>query len=126
MRAPPRNGAKEEVMLSSRFRDPDRRLFFARAMLFPNRIEFSGLALTGMYHRMLMLENVEQVEWKVGQVKAANLTIWMRDGDKIQVWMNGAGLWKYMIDANVRSLSRQLPESSSTRPDDGTSPHGEA
>ena len=111
MHSPTNYSVGEEVMLSSRFRDPDRRLFFAKALLFPNRIEFSGIALTGMYHRMLLLENVEQVEWRAGQVKTTNLTIWMRDGNKVQVWMNGAGLWKYMIDANVRTLARQLPES---------------
>ena len=112
MHSPTNFSIKEEVMLSSRFRDPDRRLLFAKAMLFQNRIEFSGIALTGMYHRMLLLENIEQVEWRAGQIKATNLTIWMRDGDKVKLWMSGAGLWKYMIDANVRNLSRQLPMSS--------------
>ena len=108
------NGSsKEEILLSSRFRDPDRRLFFARAALFANRIEFSGLALTGMYRRLLFLKNIERVDWKAGQVRTANITLWMRNGDKIQFWMNGAGLWKYMIDANVRNLSRQLPSSTS-------------
>ena len=97
-------------MLTGRFRDPQQRLFFTRALLFPNRIEFSGMALTGMYHRLLMLDGIEHVEWKAGQVKKANLTFWMRDGRKLRFWMHSAGLWKYMIDANVRNLSRQLPE----------------
>ena len=100
---------KEDVLLSSRFKDPGRRLFFARASLFANRIELSGLALTGMYKRLLFLKNIERVEWKVGQIRKANITLWMRDGDKMHLWMNGAGLWKYMIDANVRNLSHQLP-----------------
>lgn len=104
---------KENVMLSSRFRDPEKRLLFARALLFPNRIEFSGIALSGFYRRLLFLKQIERVEWKVGQSRAANLTIWTRDGQKMQFWMNGAGLWKYMIDANVRNLSRQLPTASS-------------
>ena len=100
---------REEVMLTSRFRDPQQRLFFTKALLFPNRIEFSGMALTGMYHRLLMLDSIEQVEWKAGQLKKANLTFWMRDGRKLRFWMHSAGLWKYMIDANVRKLSHQLP-----------------
>ena len=102
--------SKEEILLSSRFKEPGRRLFFARAALFANRIELSGLALTGIYKRMLFLNNIERVDWKVGQIRKANITFWMRDGDKMQLWMNGAGLWKYMIDANVRNLSRQLPD----------------
>lgn len=97
-------------MLTSRFRDPQKRLFFTKALLFPNRIELSGMALTGMYHRLLMLDGIEHVEWKAGQLKKANLTFWMRDGTKLRYWMNSAGLWKYMIDANVRNLSRQLPQ----------------
>ncbi len=101
---------KEEIMLTSRFRDPKRRLFFTRALLFPNRIEFSGMALNGMYHRLLMLDGIEQVEWKAGQIKKANLTFWMRDGSKLRFWINSAGLWKYMIEANVRNLSRQLSQ----------------
>lgn len=100
---------KEEVLLTSRFRDPQQRLFFTKASLFPNRIELSGMALTGMYHRLLMLDGIEQVEWKAGQIKKANLTFWMRDGRKLRFWINCAGLWKYMIEANVRDLSRQLP-----------------
>lgn len=106
--------SKEEIMLSSRFRDPGRKLFFARASLFANRIELSGMAFSGMYKRLLFLNNIERVEWKIGQARAANLTFWLRNGDKMQLWMNGAGLWKYMIDANVRNLSRQLPSAANT------------
>jgi hypothetical protein len=113
MHADPSAPAKEDVMLSSRFRDPGQRLFFARALLFPNRIEFSGMALSGMYRRLLLLENVEQVEWRAGQARASNLTFWLRDGGKMQLWMNTAGLWKYMIDANMRNLSMQLPAAAS-------------
>lgn len=112
---------KEEVMLTSRFRDPHRRLFFTKALLFPNRIEFSGMALNGMYHRLLMLDGIEQVEWKAGQIKNANLTFWMRDGSKLRYWMNSAGLWKYMIDANVRNLSRQLPQNAGPSKDGSVS-----
>lgn len=107
----PDDRVKGEAILSSRFRDPEKRLFFARALLFPNRIEFSGLTMSGMYRRLLLLENIEQVEWRAGQAKAANLTLWLRDGGKFRVWVNTAGLWKYMIEANVRNLSRQLPQS---------------
>lgn len=100
---------KEEVLLTGRFRDPQQRLFFTKALLFPNRIELSGMALTGMYHRLLMLDGIEHVEWKAGQVKKANITFWMRDGRKLCFWMHSAGLWKYMVEANVRNLSHQLP-----------------
>jgi len=99
----------EESLLSSRFRDPDKRLFFARASLFPNRIEFSGFAFSGMYRRLLLLKHIERVEWKVGQKSAPNIILWLRDGKKKHLWLNGAGLWKYMIEANVRNLPRQLP-----------------
>lgn len=97
-------------MLTSRFRDPHRRLFFTKALLFPNRIELSGMALTGMYHRLLMLDGIDHVEWRAGQIKNANITFWMRDGSKMKLWMHSAGLWKYMVDANVRKLPYLLPQ----------------
>ena len=99
----------DEALLSSRFRDPERRLFFARAILFANRIELRGFSLSGMYRKLLLLKNIERVEWKVGQSRNANITLWMKNGDKKHLWINAAGLWKHMIDANVRNISRQLP-----------------
>ncbi|MEZ4702978.1 MAG: hypothetical protein R2834_21780 [Rhodothermales bacterium] len=100
--------APEDVMLSSRFRDPEQRLLFARAHLFPNRIEFSGITLGGVYRKMLLLEQVEQVEWRAGQIRAANMILSLRDGSTFKFWVSTAGLWKYLIDANMRTLSRQL------------------
>ncbi|MDZ4701865.1 MAG: hypothetical protein SH809_19295 [Rhodothermales bacterium] len=99
---------QEDVMLASRFRDPEHRLLFARAYLFPNRIEFSGITLSGVYRKMLLLENVEQVEWRTGQIRAVNLILSLRDGSTYKFWVSTAGLWKYLIDANMRTLSRQL------------------
>jgi hypothetical protein len=99
---------QEEVMLTSRFRDPEHRLLFARAYLFPNRIEFSGITMSGVFRKMLLLENVEQVEWRAGQVRAVNLILSLRDGSTYKFWVGTAGLWKYLIDANMRTLSRQL------------------
>ena len=104
--------SKEETLLSSRFRDPEQRLFFAKANLFPNRIEFSGFAFSGTYRRLILLKHIERVEWRVGQKNAPNIIFWLRNGKKKQLWFNGAGLWKYMIDANVRNISRQLPPKS--------------
>ena len=103
----------ETVMLSGRFRDPERRLLFARALLFENRIEFSGLTLSGRYFRQLLLECVEHVEWRSGQAKRPNLIIRLRGGETLRVWMNAAGLWKYEIEKYVRSLSHLLPERAS-------------
>jgi hypothetical protein len=106
---PPSSIAKrDEVMLSSRFRLPEHHLLFSRASLFSNRIEFSGLGLGGVYRRMLWLEHVEQVEWRPAQVRAVNLILSLRDGSTFKCWVNTAGLWKYLIDANLRMLSRQL------------------
>lgn len=100
--------SQEDVMLASRFRDPEHRLLFARAYLFPNRIEFSGITLGGVYRKMLLLENVEQVEWRAGQIRTVNLILSLRDGSTYKFWVSTAGLWKYLIDANMRTLSRQL------------------
>lgn len=95
-------------MLSSRFRDPEQRLLFARAQLYANRIEFSGITFGGVFKKRLLLDQVEQVEWRTGQIRAANMILSLRDGSKYQFWVSTAGLWKYLIDANRRVLSRQL------------------
>ena len=100
-------------MLSGRYWDPEQRLLLARARLYLNRIEFTGLALNGKYRRLLWLENVKQVDWRVGQTRSVNLILWLRNGEVVRVWMNSAGLWKYQIDANIRCIARMLPEHTS-------------
>ena len=106
---------RDEALLSSRYRDPRRTLFFARAQLFDDRIEFFGITWTGLHRRRLPLWEVSRVDWRAGRQRSPNLILRLHTGEVIKVWMSGAGLWKYLIDANVQSLPLSLPEATTVR-----------
>jgi hypothetical protein len=101
---------RDDALLSSRFRDPRRKLFYARAQLYEDRIEFFGISWKGVERRSIPLFDLARVDWRAGRERSANLILRLHSGEVIKIWMNGAGLWKYLIDANVHSLPLSLPE----------------
>ena len=66
MSALPHEKRSTHLLLSSRFRYHDRRMFFGRMQLFQDRIEVFGLHWSGIHRRTIPLSEVEQVEWWTG------------------------------------------------------------
>ena len=108
------NTALEQPLLTSRFRYADRRFLFGRAHLYPDRIELFGLHWTGIHRHTIVLDEVARLSWRTDSQRAANMTLYLRDDDPVRLWINGAGLWKYQIDARLGkrlNVTDELPGS---------------
>ena len=102
------------VLLSSRFRYAHRRFLFSRARLYRDRITLWGLGWTGLHRRTISLRDVVRLNWRTDSHRAANMTIYLRDAEPVRLWVNGAGLWKYEVDALLGqrlSVANDLPGS---------------
>ena len=106
MSALPHEKRSTHLLLSSRFRYPDRRMFFGRMQLFQDRIEVFGLHWRGMHRRTIPLSDVEQVEWWTGAPDRVNLEIRLHTGEALPVWVQGAGLWKFKIEEHAERIDR--------------------
>lgn len=96
-----RSNNSEHLLLTSSFRYADRRFLFGRAQLYPDRIELFGLHWTGIHRRTIALGEVVRLSWRTDSQRLANMTLYLQDDDPVRLWINGAGLWKYQIDARL-------------------------
>lgn len=74
------------------FRDPT--LFFARARLYPDRLELSGWRLRGRYHRAIPIKQVLQVDL----LSDDSLAIWLSIGETVRLRIGQASRWKEEIE----------------------------
>ena len=95
----------EHLLLSSSFRYADRRFLFGRVRLYGDRIELFGLHWRGIHRRTIALRNVVRLSWRTDTERSANMTLYLHDDEPVRLWVEGAGLWKYQIDAR---LGKQL------------------
>ncbi len=109
-----RNTNSEHPLLSSRFRYADRRFLFGRIRLYRDRIDLFGLHWRGLHRRTIALREVARLSWRTDTERSANMTIYLRDDEAVRLWVEGAGLWKYQIDArlgNQLNVADDLPGS---------------
>ena len=102
------------MLLSSSFRYADRRFLFGRARLYWDRIELYGLHWRGLHRRTIALRDVLRLSWRTDSLRSANMTLYLRDEEPVRLWVEGAGLWKYQIDAclgNQLNVADDLPGS---------------
>lgn len=95
------------------FRYGDRRMLFARARLFEDRLELSGLHWRGWHQRTIPLSQIKSVDWWSGAESGPNFVLHLRNSDSLSLWMKGAGLWKYRIEEHAPNLT----DEQSRRPD---------
>ena len=95
------NNESGQLLLTSSFRYADRRFLYGRAQLYPDRIDLFGLHWTGIHRRTIVLDEVARLSWRTDSQRAANMTLYLRDDDPVRLWIDGAGLWKYQIDARL-------------------------
>lgn len=88
------------VLLSTRFRFSDRRLFFTRSRLFFDRIELSGWLLGEHFSRSIPLDSFSRVEW---QVESADPTavIYLEDGEVLRLEFDKWRLWKHALELRL-------------------------
>ncbi|MEQ9103257.1 MAG: hypothetical protein RIE53_01020 [Rhodothermales bacterium] len=76
------------VLLKSRAKFPDRRVFLGRARLLPDRLLFTGLG----WSRTIMMDDIHGVGWSGGVV-----TVELQDGEIIDFEVKAPGSWKFAI-----------------------------
>ena len=102
------------VLLSSSFRYADRRFLYARARLYADRIEFYGVHWTGVHRSTIALHDIARLSWRTDSQRSANMTIYLHNDEAVRLWIEGAGLWKYQIDARLGkrlNVADELPGS---------------
>ena len=105
---------EERVLLTSRFRCEHHRVLWGRARLYPDRIELIEIRWTGVRRRTILLRDVERISWRTDTQRTANISIYRHNDSPARFWIQGAGLWKYQIDAclgNRLSIADDLPGS---------------
>ncbi len=82
------------VLRTGRFTFRDPTLFFARARLYPDRLELSGWRLRGRYRRSIPIKQVLQVDL----LSDDSLMIWLSIGETVRIRIDQAARWKEAIE----------------------------
>ena len=108
--------SSKHVLRFSPFQYADRRLLFARARLYEDRITLSGLGWTGWHKQTVQLKAVENIDWWAGTCDEVNFALHLRNGESLHMCLKGAGLWNYKIKELVpmlNSTEEKMPAASS-------------
>ena len=90
-------------LLSTAFRYPAQRLFFARAHLYFDRIELVGWTLEGRQVRQIQRSQVERIEWDVMARGASNpnVVFHLADGQQIGLRLDEVHRWQDMLEERI-------------------------
>lgn len=78
------------VILSSKFDLEDRKVFFGKARLLPDRIVLKGW----FYKRIIPLDNIKEVRWS-----SSLIVLGLYDGEELEMIIHSAALWKFELQA---------------------------
>lgn len=109
------SGEKDRLqVLESRFDLNDRRVWFGKAKLLPDRVLLRGIG----YERRIMLEEIVEVRWA-----ADELVLVLADGEEVDMTIRSAALWKYELQARCglkdAAQANVLPDSQPKAPSAG-------
>ena len=96
----------ESYLLESRVQIQGHRFAYARARLYPTRLEVRGWGLRGRIRYDLALKDVTQVDWWTG--KSPNLGIYVRGGERLLLSLRPAGTWRFTL-GNLLSARTRVP-----------------
>lgn len=100
------------VLLSSRFSDPEHKLFFTRARLYLDRIELSGWHLGKKYEARIPLHDLDAIDWQTGSSSAV---FYLREGQTIRLTLPDLERWKQSVEQRLWwSAPGRFPMASST------------
>lgn len=105
--------AKDMVHLSSPFRHPELRLFFGRARLHTDRLEFKGFGWKGWYQRTITFKEIKQVRWWTGVESPVNMVLYLQNNTTYPFWVAAGGLWKFKLEelgGKRLRVKEELPE----------------
>ena len=85
-------------LLSSRFQYADRRLFFSRARLFPDRLELSGWHVGRRHEMHIALTELDHVEW---DADASAATLHLREGETLRLHLPELVRWRQALEQRL-------------------------
>ena len=85
------------LLLKTGFRYGDRPALFARARLYPDRIELTDWSPRGQASRMIELSNVERVEWS-GSGEEGEVVLVLNEGERVPLRLKNAPRWRQILD----------------------------
>jgi hypothetical protein len=88
------------VLLSTRFRFSDRRLFFTRSRLFFDRIELGGWLPGEHFSRLIPLDAVCRVEWEAG-ASETTAVFHLEDGEALRLLFDKWHLGKSALELRL-------------------------
>ena len=90
-------------LLSTPFKYPMRRLFFARARLYLDRIELSGRLFGEKHAAQIRQDEVARIEWCLAARGGAepNATFHLRDGRRVALVLGDVHRWQDMLEERL-------------------------
>lgn len=90
------------VLLNTRFRAPQQRLFFSRARLYFDRIELTGWQLPEPFEEVIHLSDVVQIEWdpQMGDRDKhdVNVVFKFSDGRTLPLVLDQHASWRHTLE----------------------------
>ena len=87
-------------LLQTGFRYGDRAALFARARLYPDRIELTDWSLRGTHSRMIALSEVDHVEWTTSATDA-NATLVLAAGERVPLRLKQVSRWQQALEQRL-------------------------
>lgn len=90
------------VLLTTSFQYPARRLLFARARLYLDRIELTGWHYGEKYRSQILFDELEQIDWNLEAASGANVTFHMSNGTTYALRLQQVQVWKTTLEERLR------------------------
>ena len=88
---------KQEELISSRLHHVDGQRVWGRFRLYEREIHLRCVGWRRVMYRRIPLTSVEEAQWR-GDSRRSNLILWLTNGAKWVLGVNGAGLIKYALE----------------------------
>ena len=100
-----RRNVEQVVILKSKFDLDDRRVFFGKARLLPDRIVLKGVG----YKKVVKLDEIQEVGWS-----SDLLSLFLTSGEELDMMIQSAALWKFELQARCGFTDATNTSNSST------------
>ena len=106
-----RGKVEQVVILNTKFDLEDRRVFFGRARLLPDRIVLKGLG----YKKVVKLDEIEEIRWSTDLI-----CLFLDNGEEVDMMIQSSALWKFELqsrcglsDSSTQLVSAKTMEANS-------------
>ena len=90
------------VLLTTSFQERGRRLFFARARLYPDRIELSGWQPGHTYQEQILLARIARIDWPDAAAPDADIVLHLQDDTRRVLRLKKISAWRRLLESRLR------------------------